>query len=88
MTFSNGTLEGLKKIYYDNETDVYEYKKGSLIKHFVYDSLNVLKYETPLDIKKIGVTHIAFSTIGTILTQVKLIHSPLLLKGFHFITEA
>jgi hypothetical protein len=61
LTFSNGTLEGLKKIYYDNETDVYEYKKGSLIKHFVYDSLNVLKYETPLDIKKIGVTHIAFS---------------------------
>ena len=61
LTFSNGTLEGLKKIYYDNETDVYEYKNGSLIKHFVYDSLNVLKYETPLDIKKVGITHIAFS---------------------------
>jgi hypothetical protein len=61
LTFSNGTLDGFKKIYYDNETDVYEYKNGSLIKHFVYDSLNVLKYETPLDIKKIGITHIAFS---------------------------
>ena len=61
LTFSNGTLEGLKKIYYDNETYVYKYKNGSLIKHFVYDSLNVLRYETPLDIKKIGITHIAFS---------------------------
>jgi hypothetical protein len=61
LTFSNGTLDGLKKIYYDNETDVYNYKNGSLIKHFVYDSINFLKYETPLDIKKIGITHIAFS---------------------------
>ena len=61
LTFSNGILEGLKKIYYDNETDVFEYKNGNLIKRFIYDSLNNLKYETPLDIKKIGITHVAFS---------------------------
>src|SRR6185312_8223913 len=61
VTFSNGTLKGLKRIYYVNETDTYEYDNGNLISHCIYDSLNALKYKTPLDIKKIGITHIAFS---------------------------
>lgn len=60
MTFSNGILQGLKRIYYDNETDTYNYNNGRLISHCVYDSLNNLVYKTPLDINKVGKTQIIF----------------------------
>lgn len=60
VTFSNNILQGLKRIYYDNETDTYDYSNGRLISHCVYDSLNDLVYKTPLDINKVGKTQINF----------------------------
>jgi|GEM_PF-2876297 len=59
-TFSNGILQGVKRIFYDNETDTYNYNNGTLISHSVYDSLNHLLYKTPIDINKVGKTQIIF----------------------------
>ena len=71
VTFSNDILEGLKKIFYDVETYTYEYHNGHLIKSCVYDSLNVLKYQTPLDIKKIGKTQLNFFSKQNFIEQNK-----------------
>ena len=60
MTFSNGILQGLKRIFYENETDIFKYNKGRLISFSVYDSSNVLEYQTPLNIAKVGKTVLKF----------------------------
>ncbi len=60
VNFSNGILQGLKRRYYDNQTDTYEYQNGNLVSYCVYDSLNYLKYKTPLDFKKVGKPQLTF----------------------------
>jgi hypothetical protein len=60
VTFSNGILQGVKRIYYDNGTYTYRYKNGNLISHCEYDSLNNLLYKTPIDVNEIGKTKITF----------------------------
>ena len=60
VIFSNDIRHGLKRIYFDNETDKYDYNNGNLISYCKYDSLNNLVYKTPLDLNKVGKTQIIF----------------------------
>lgn len=71
VTFSNGILDGLKQVYskYGHYTDVY--KNGILINHKEYDSLNVLKYETPLNINNLSKTTYKFASNRTYLDKNK-----------------
>ena len=57
VEYKSGKLNGVKNKYYpDYGIYSYEYKNDTLIFHRVYDTLNELKYQTPLDIKSIGKT--------------------------------
>jgi len=72
VTFSNGIIDGIKKIFYDAQIDTYEYEKGNLLSHSVYDSLNKLLYKTPLDITKVGKTQIRFFSNHNYIDQSKI----------------
>ena len=63
VEYKNGKLNGIKNKYYaDYGIYSYEYKNDTLICHKVYDTLNELKYQTPLDIKNIGKTKFYFKS--------------------------
>lgn len=57
VEYKNGKLNGIKNKYYpDYGIYSYEYRNDTLIYHKVYDTLGELKYQTPLDLAKIGKT--------------------------------
>lgn len=56
VIYSNGIKNGLKKVYSSYGRYENFYKNGVLINHKEYNSLNVLKYETPLNIKSLSKT--------------------------------
>ena len=63
VEYKNGKLNGIKNKYYkDYGIYSYEYKNDILIYHKVFDTLNVLKYQTPLDVKNIGKTKFNFKS--------------------------
>ncbi|MBN8835644.1 MAG: hypothetical protein J0I09_00140 [Sphingobacteriia bacterium] len=63
VEYKNGKLNGVKNKYYaDYGIYSYEYKDDRLIYYKVYDTLNKLKYQTPLDIKSIGKTKYYFKS--------------------------
>ena len=72
VTFRNDILDGIKKIFYDAEIYTYQYDKGNLLSHSVYDSLNMLLYKTPLDINKVGKTQIKFFSNRNYIDQSKI----------------
>ncbi|MBL0145409.1 MAG: hypothetical protein IPP48_06280 [Chitinophagaceae bacterium] len=63
VEYKTGKLDGIKNKYYpDYGIYSYEYKNDTLICHKMYDTLNELKYQTPLDIKSIGKTEFYFKS--------------------------
>ena len=63
ITFKNGKLTGLKKIYYSVDDIFYfNFHNNKLRNHKIYDSANHLKYESPLDIKHIPKTTFQFAS--------------------------
>ena len=63
ITFKNGKLDGLKKIYYyANDIFYFDYQDGKFLSHKIYDSSKQLKYESPLDIKHFPKTTFQFAS--------------------------
>ena len=59
VEYSNGIVEGYKNKYYEKYGRYsYEYKNGIQVKERFYDTLDVLRYETPLDMRGISKTEI------------------------------
>jgi hypothetical protein len=63
ITFKKGKLDGLKKIYFsDNDIFYFDYKNNKLLSHKIYDSINQVKYISPIDIKRIPKTTFQFAS--------------------------
>ena len=85
VTFLNGTLDGLRKLYYaDYGIYTYEYKKGLLSKSKFYDTLNILRYETPLDLKSIAKMTYNFSSNRSYFDQDKVDTITIITKGLPY----
>ena len=85
MTFLNGTLDGLRKLYYaDYGIYTYQYKKGLLSKSKFYDTLNILRYESPLDLKSIAKMTYNFSSNRSYFDQDKVDTITIITKGLPY----
>ncbi len=63
VTFLNGKLDGVRKLYHlSYGTYTYEYKNGLLSKYKFYDTLDILRYESPLNLKSIAKTTYKFKS--------------------------
>jgi hypothetical protein len=63
VTLRNGKINGLKKIFnIDGDIVFMDYNEDSLIRHRVYSKFSELKYESPLNLKRIPKTTFKFSS--------------------------
>jgi hypothetical protein len=63
VIFKNGKINGLKKIFHiDGDVIFMDYSEDSLIRHRVYNKFNKLKYESPLNLKRVPRTTFKFSS--------------------------
>ena len=63
ITFKNGKLNGLKKIYYSQDDIFYfDYHNNKLVDHKIYDSAGNLKYHSPLKKRNIPKTKYYFKS--------------------------
>lgn len=63
VTYKNGKRNGLKTFYYAaNDIMLFEYKNNRIIRQVILDSNQNVKYESPLNINKIGKTTFEFAS--------------------------